>query len=225
MRREASELEGKPMTPAVAEEAAPVRHSRRGEPVWEIANLYPPQGYWTEQEYLALDTNHLIEFDHGFLEFLPMPPLSHQFIVRYLFLELHAFAVANSAGQTLFAPLWVRVEPEHYREPDIVFIRRERFRITKGPAEGADLVMEVVSEGPENRERDLVKKPEIYAAAGIAEYWIVDPEKHEITVLTLDGNAYREHGKFGSGTQAASVLLPGFSLSVDAVFAAGAEAS
>ena len=90
-----------------------------------------------------------------------------------------------------------------------------------GQPEGADLVVEVVSEGEENRERDLVKKREEYAKAGISEYWIVDPQEKQITVLVLEGQTYREHGVFKPGTVATSFLLAGFSASVDAVFAAG----
>jgi len=78
-----------------------------------------------------------------------------------------------------------------------------------------------VSEGPENRKRDLETKRNDYAAAGIPEYWIIDPEERQITVLILQGKEYREHGVFGSGTDASSVLLPGFAVAVDAVFAAG----
>src|SRR5712692_7578885 len=44
----------------------------RTEPTWEIAHLFPDQGTWTEGEYLALDTNHLIELSNGRLEVLPM---------------------------------------------------------------------------------------------------------------------------------------------------------
>jgi hypothetical protein len=35
------------------------------EPVWEIAQLFPGQGQWGEEEYLALTTNHLVEFSQG----------------------------------------------------------------------------------------------------------------------------------------------------------------
>jgi Uma2 family endonuclease len=49
-------------------------------------------------------------------------------------------------------------------------------RVTDEYWEGADLVMEVVSSHDEDRRRDLVVKREEYARAGIAEYWIVDPE-------------------------------------------------
>jgi hypothetical protein len=58
--------------------------SRKGEPVWEIASLYPKQRYWSEEEYLALDTNHLIEFSDGYIEVLPRPTRVHQSIVAFL---------------------------------------------------------------------------------------------------------------------------------------------
>src|ERR1700730_17212480 len=73
---------------AVAEQIDPfaIRHPIvRGEPTWDIARLFPAQGYWSESEYLALDTNHLIELTDGALDFLPMPTLFHQRIVAYLF--------------------------------------------------------------------------------------------------------------------------------------------
>lgn len=56
----------------------------RAEPTWEIARLFPYQGEWSEEEYLALETHHLIEFDEGDLEVLPMPDIGHQRIVGFL---------------------------------------------------------------------------------------------------------------------------------------------
>ncbi|MBI3463073.1 MAG: Uma2 family endonuclease, partial [Planctomycetes bacterium] len=83
------------------------------------------------------------------------------------------------------------------------------------------LVMEVVSEGAESRKRDLETKRREYAAAGIPEYWIVDPEEQKVTVLTLDGGTYRVHGEFRPGETATSVLLRGFAVAVRDVFAVG----
>jgi len=123
----------------------------------------------------------------------------------------------------LFAPLPVRLWAGKFREPDILYLRPGRVRDLHGQPEGADLVMEVVSEGAENRDRDLNIKRQEYAAAGIPEYWIVDPQEQRITVLVLDGQSYRVHGEFGPGTQANSVLLPGFAVAVEAVFAAGRD--
>ncbi len=47
------------------------------------------------------------------------------------------------------------------------------------------LVVEVVSPGEENEARDYRYKKSQYQARGIAEYWIVDPIKQQITVLSL----------------------------------------
>jgi Uma2 family endonuclease len=196
--------------------------SKRGEPTWEMAYLYPRQGEWTEAEYLAIDTNWLVELSDGCLEFLPMPDVFHQLIVIHLFDLIRAWVKSHATGLVLPAPLRVRLEAGKSREPDIVWLRPERITGPHTPPDAADLAVEVVSPGAENRERDLATKRAEYARAGIDEYWIVDPEQQRITVLTRDGPVYREHGVFAPGQQAGSVLLPGFTVDVAAVFAAGA---
>jgi Uma2 family endonuclease len=196
------------------------RHSHDlPEPAWEIALFFPRQGQWTEEEYLALDTNRLVEFSNGWIEVLPMPSEAHQDFVQFLYEVLSTFVRTNSLGKVLLAPFPIRLWEGQDREPDVMFLRREHFhRRKKDHWEGADLVMEVVS--PSNREHDLVRKRLEYARAGIPEYWIVDPEEERILVLVLDGGAYREHGDFRKGAEAASATLPGFSVSVESVFAA-----
>jgi Uma2 family endonuclease len=200
-------------------EAIPIAPiSKKGDPTWEVAMLFPSQGEWSEEEYLALDTNHLVELADGFLEILPMPTIYHQFVVDYLYSELKIFLKGKNLGRALFAPLPVRLGTKKYREPDVIFLKNDRLKDLHKQPEGADLVMEVVSEGEENRLRDLEVKRREYAAAGIAEYWIVDPQERRITVLTLDGQTYREHGVFAPGSAATSALLPGFSVQVEKVF-------
>jgi Uma2 family endonuclease len=84
--------------------------------------------------------------------------------------------------------------------------------------EGADLVMEIVSEGAESRRRDFIDKRREYAQGKIPEYWIVDPQEQRITVLRLNGSEYIVHGEFAPGQIATSALLPGFVADVAAVF-------
>ena len=194
--------------------------SQPGDPPWEIAFLFPVQGSWTEDDYLELDTSRLVELSNGCVEVLPMPTILHQRIVRFLFLALHRFVADHSAGEVLFAPLPVRLWPEKFREPDLVYVREDR-KEYRGRPEGADLLVEVVSEGDENRRRDLEIKRSEYARAGIGEYWIVDPEERQIVVLSLEGDTYREHGRFALGDSAMSLLLSGFEVAVSEVFAAG----
>lgn len=203
---------------AVASQSWSFTPSHPGQPTWEVAALYPKQGSWTLADYLSLNTNHLVEFTDGIVEFLPMPTVLHQLIVQYLHGLLHAFVTKNATGFVLFAPLPVRIGPSTYREPDIVYCRPERVPKLRGQPDGADLVMEVVSEGAEQRERDFVTKREVYANAGVSEYWIVDPEERTITVLALEGAGYRVHGVFNEREQADSALLPGFGVDVGPVF-------
>lgn len=195
--------------------------SQTGTPTWEIARLFPNQGRWTEREYLALDTNQLIEFCDGHLEFLPMPGFLHQRLVAFIYHQLFVFVTSRQLGEVHFAPLWVRTVPDAIREPDVVYVRPERIVGLHEPSNAADLVVEVVSPGKEARKRDLEEKRDEYARAGISEYWIVDPEKQTVSVLALEGETYREHGEFKNGQSAESVLLPGFRLDVKALFAAG----
>ena len=192
-----------------------------GEPTWDITRLFPLQGYWTEQEYLDLDTNQLVEFSDGFVEFLPMPKLSHQLIAHFLHCLLEAFVSARGLGTVVGAPYKVRLWEKKYREPDVIFVRSEHASwLGEDFSDGADLVMEVVSDAPSDRNRDLVKKREEYARAGIPEYWIIDRELEQITVLVLEGSAYAVHGVFRRGQQATSKLLAGFAVEVTAVLEA-----
>jgi Uma2 family endonuclease len=190
------------------------------EPTWEIAHLFPPQGTWSEEEYLALNANRLVEFSQGNVEVLPMPTTSHQFIALFLYRILEAFASARGLGATVAAPLRVRLWAGKYREPDVVFLlRQHEERIHEQYWDGADLVMEVVSD--DDRRRDVETKRREYARAGIPEYWLVDPQDGKITVLRLATKRYVIHGEFSKGATAVSALLPGFSVDVSEALAKG----
>jgi Uma2 family endonuclease len=181
-------------------------------------DLAPLQGIWTVEQYLKLtnQTNQLIEFTDGVIEVLPMPTKYHQAISKLLFLGLLAIA-QRLGGDVFYAPLRVQIRPGKFREPDLLLVldkndprAQDEFWL------GADLVMEIVS--PNRPKRDTEEKPRDYAEAGIPEYWIVNPLDETIALLTLRGDAYIEHGVFRRGERAASLILDGFSVSVDEVF-------
>jgi len=189
---------------------------RESEPTWDVAYLFPEQGDWSEEEYLALDSNRLVELSDGNLEVLPVPTESHHLILAYLYGLLNEFVHAKDLGTVIFAGIRVRLWPGKIREPDIIFMMKENdHRRGEDFWQGADLVMEVVSGDPKDRERDLKKKRREYARAGIPEYWIVDPAEEQITVLRLSGKRYVTHGEFRRGSVATSPLLPGFAVDVD----------
>ena len=189
------------------------------EPAWEIAYLFPEQGNWSEQEYLELSGNRLVEFSSGSIEVLTMPTWTHQKIVRLLFQILYSFVSERGLGEVIFAPMPVRLWDGKHREPDIAFMAEShRDRIHETHWDGADLVVEVVIN--DDRRRDLETKRTEYARAGISEYWIVDPLEQEITVLSLIGVSYKVHGVFSTGEQAKSAVLSEFAVEVAKVFPA-----
>ncbi|MGV3724834.1 MAG: Uma2 family endonuclease [Actinomycetota bacterium] len=186
---------------------------------WNVARLFPRRGEWGEEDYLSLPDNRGVELSEGCLEFLPMPTEQHQIILGYLYRAFFDFVSSRQLGTVLMAGIPVRLWKDKIREPDVVFRSRERARPVDGRYwDGADLAVEIVSQG--GRKRDLEEKRREYARAGISEYWIVDPENCSIQILVLEGDEYRPLGVHLSGDQAASVLLPGFVVSVEAVFTA-----
>lgn len=146
-----------------------------------------------------------------------MPTEWHQLIAGYLYRILFAFAAAGDLGKVLYSPFRIRTVRGKFREPDVLFmLKANDHRRHNEYWIGADLVMEVVSD--DDRRRDLETKRFEYAEAGIPEYWIVDPQPQQITVLKLVGDRYEEHGVFARGQKATSALLAGFSVDIDTVF-------
>ena len=220
------------MVPVLAPARRRKRDARKSNtgrrPTWELVRYLPQQGDWTEDEYLDLEDrfgDHIrVELSDGRLEVLPVPTQPHQLLILFLVSRLDAFARQHAPGVVLFSGIRVRLRlggKVKFREPDVVYMAaRHAARRLKEFWEGADLVMEVVSGDRKDRLRDWKIKPKDYAAAGIPEYWIVDPDKKVIRVLVLRGKSYRRHGDFKPGDRATSVLLPGFAVAVSDVFAA-----
>lgn len=183
-----------------------------------LLEVLPPQGGWSEEEYLWLTdrASRLIEFTDGSIEVLPMPTEHHQ---RILFLLARAlFAHLDPRGGiVVFSPLRLRLPSGKFREPDVlVLLDRDDPRRADRYWHGADLVLEVVS--PDKPARDLVQKRREYAEAGIPEYWIVNPLDSTIAVLALRDGRYIEHGVFRRDERATSALLPSFTVEVGEVF-------
>jgi len=175
------------------------------------------QGLWTVEQYLRLTerSNRLFEYNKGSIEVLPMPTDEHQDISGFLYTVLREY-MAKINGKVLYSPIPLRISDEQYREPDLLLMLDANDpRRQNAVWLGADMVVEIVS--PSNRQLDTKVKRAEYAHIGIAEYWIVDPQKSTIMVLRLEGEEYIEHGIFRRGETATSVLLEGFAVEVSAV--------
>lgn len=189
------------------------------EPAWDVALLFPAQGLWTAADYLALNTNRLVELSGGVVEVPETPTNRHQAIVAFLFTKLLAFVSTGALGTVRFAPLPVRLWPGKFREPDLVFMAAgHQDRIGELYWGVPDLVMEVVSPG--TRRLDEVTKVKEYAEAGVAEYWIVDLESEAITLYVRAASAFERRTRAEKGEVVRSETLTGFQVAVDEVLGA-----
>jgi Uma2 family endonuclease len=125
----------------------------------------------------------------------------------------------SRCGEILYG-VGVRLNDESIVVPDLVVMLSEhRDRIGIQLIEGApNLMVEILSPGTAGR--DLVMKCELYARAGVAEYWIVDVEAGHVEVLALKRGKsdYARSGLFRRGETLRSPLLPELAIPLDEVF-------
>ena len=144
--------------------------------------------------------------------FLP-PSARHQAILGWLGCTVALYADLFDLGMVLPAPFEMRARPGgSAREPDLLFLAREHLdRLTPQRLAGpADLLVEIIS--PESVRRDQVEKRREYAAAGVTEYWLVDP-RPSVTPLVIyrlgEAGEYLPVAPDADGHYASGVL-PGF---------------
>ena len=171
----------------------------------------------TFDEYRALpDDGPRYELIYGELFMMPSPKAIHQFVIGELFAVLRTHAKQARLGVALFAPDDARLSGCSAVQPDIFFFSAAR-KQSLGPdfAGGApDLVVEVLS--PSNRRLDLIVKRTLYAASGIPEYWIVDPDKRTISVNVREGAHYADT-VFAQGPLV-SLIFPGIVIDFETTF-------
>ncbi|NJL47222.1 MAG: Uma2 family endonuclease [Leptolyngbyaceae cyanobacterium SM2_5_2] len=148
------------------------------------------------EDYLAYDdgTEHLYELFNG--ELIEVPPESGRNvqIANRLFLAF-ALLLGTDRVRSHGLELEVRGEPKN-RYPDLTILRpghvlllaqRNTIRLSMpSPL----LVVEVVSPGELQWERDYVAKRTQYQDLGIPEYWIVNPEEQTVLVLAQEDQGY-----------------------------------
>ena len=132
---------------------------------------------------LAPEDGRRYEAIGGELRVTPAPSVRHQRISANLEVALHRLLVEPGHGLLLHAPVGVEFPGTGEGvQPDIVFISRDRMHMVGDDwIRGApDLVIEILSPGTAERDRDLKRK--LYGREGVARYWNVDPEAETVGV-------------------------------------------
>ncbi|MBI4583073.1 MAG: Uma2 family endonuclease [Planctomycetes bacterium] len=177
----------------------------------------PAPRRWTYKDYCRLpEDGWRYEVIQGRLYMTPAPRTPHQRTQMILSSSLHQFVTARNLGEVFPAPIDVILpglaEPV---QPDIIFIGRKRLKIIKEKyVKGApDLLVEILS--PTSWHADRNVKFEVYAKAGVKEYWIIDAEKREVEIYRLEKDrTYSLTRRYGAGETASSNLLKGFKAAV-----------
>lgn len=136
-----------------------------------------PPARWTREMFYALpEDGKRHEIIDGVHYVTPSPAMSHQFVVGELYVLLHAYAKQGRWGWLVLAPYDVDLGEDTIVEPDIVVLPRVGPPPPRAGTPGLIplLAVEVIS--PSSVSRDRILKRRRYQRAGIAEYWIVDPD-------------------------------------------------
>ncbi len=159
-------------------------------------------GNYTIEDYYALPDDQRYELIDGKFYVMETPTIEHQFLIGSVYAQFLAF-IRSKKGKCvpLVSPVDVKLDEDNKTmvQPDVIVVC-DRDKITERVVLGGpDFVMEVVSQA--SARRDYIKKASKYEAAGVREYWIVDPlSKRVITyVFEEDGSPgiYPLSGKIG----------------------------
>ncbi len=152
----------------------------------------------TFEEYLNYDDGTDTQYELVAGELVEMPPESrlNSQISFFLALELAKLLPSDRICHK-DTEIEVTGAKAQVRLPDLMVLSEE-LAIMLGNRRGTItrdmlppiMVVEVVSPGKTNEERHYRYKRSEYAARGISEYWIVDPQQAKVTVLTLVAGLY-----------------------------------
>ncbi|WP_345262438.1 Uma2 family endonuclease [Nocardioides nanhaiensis] len=153
------------------------------------------------EEYLELPERPRAEWVAG--EVVVSPPVGPD----------HGFAAVSLAAElrrhlpdgVVFTEVGLRLPGDRLRAPDVMVTDRwpEGAWVVDPPV----LVAEVLS--PSTRSEDTVGKSAEYAAGGVGQYWILDPEQRWLEVLQADRGGWTPLLRLDDETPRGQVVVPG----------------
>jgi Uma2 family endonuclease len=148
-----------------------------------------PSKRMTEEEFEAwCDEDVAAEYVDGEVIVHSPVRVRHSELALFLASLMKLVVDGQAAGRVMGPEVQTRLRPGLRRIPNVMFIARARSHLVlETRIDGApDLAIEIVS--PDSVERDWQKKYLEYQAAGVREYWIVDPQYQQIRVYVLGTN-------------------------------------
>ncbi len=148
---------------------------------------------YTAEDYYNLPENVRAELIDGQIYYMAAPSRIHQEILSYLHLEIGNYLRSQKGSCKVYpAPFAVKLFSEDDRnvvEPDISVICDPNKLTDRGCTGAPDWIVEIVS--PRNSSQDYIRKLNLYADAGVREYWIVNPINQSVYVYFLEKDKFR----------------------------------
>lgn len=164
------------------------------------------------------------EIIDGELHVSKQPDWHHQLACTRASTALDSWSALTGAGVTLTAPGLV-FTPDNDVAPDLIWISRDRLASSADASghfrQAPELVVEVLSPGRQNEQRDRQAKLHLYSRQGVAEYWIVDWLAHTVEIYRRTDGALQLVATLGNGDTLTSPLLPGFTCPVSRLWFEG----
>jgi Uma2 family endonuclease len=160
------------------------------------------------------------EWVDGIIEMNNTTTLSHNDVIGFLEAVIRQYVEVYDLGKVYSENYLMKILTQKAdnkkgagRAPDILFVKKEnKHRFTRMFLEGpADFVVEIIS--PESITRDRKTKFAEYAASGVSEYWIVDPDKKKADFYVLEDSNYKRVKP--EGGRYVSRAISGFWIKVD----------
>ncbi|MFV9504244.1 MAG: Uma2 family endonuclease [Oscillochloridaceae bacterium umkhey_bin13] len=185
-----------------------------------VGHLRPPSGTtWSITDYEQLPEDGLrYELLDGALRMSPAPTPDHQASSMLLAFHLLRCLQLRGHGRVFAAPLDVELGPATVVQPDLIVILAQSAAVITprrivGPP---DLIIEISS--PSTASYDRREKRDLYAAAGVREYWIVDPGNRSIELLILDDGTYRAERIYLGQAIVPSTVVTEWDVATDTLF-------
>jgi Uma2 family endonuclease len=181
-----------------------------------------PRTKWTTADLALLpDNGRRYEIIDGDLVMSRQPNWHHQHTADRICAQLNEWSDESGRGIAFTAPGVIFGDVDNII-PDVVWISNDRLSKLMddaGHLTGApELVVEVLSYGAQNEDRDRKLKLKLYESRGVLEYWIADWRLKQIEVYRRDAGLLKFVSVFLPQDTLTSPLLPGFACEVKRLF-------